>query len=259
MKCYSCSNLVGRSESCFEDPRATVYLEDAFAWFKDRFLPSSEIDEDPFDVIIMDALDPQGLTAFVANLYTDIYFYESLYRGLASNGILIAQLGSARSIDDPPEDHSVDRFRKKYLDGLIDVGFEATREYTESACGFGLPWLFSVSFKDKQGEVEWFASDAETDLKIRNRATPTVDGTSPFHFFDGALMRKYRYPPKSSELVFCRRHPMPESCKETEHEERRNKFDKMEYFEVYNTTKIRAEGRANVYDPFTDRRLILSP
>jgi spermidine synthase len=102
-----CSNLVGRSDSCFEDAKAEVYLEDAFKWFKDRFLEDGELvgSEDPFDVIIMDALDPQGLTEFVANLYTDKFFYESLYRGLADDGILVAQLGASRSLNDPPEDH----------------------------------------------------------------------------------------------------------------------------------------------------------
>jgi spermidine synthase len=75
--------------------------------------------------------DPQGLTEFVANLYTDKYFYESLYRGLTDDGILVAQLGEARAVNDPPEDHSVDRFRLKYIEGLAEAGFKATREYTE--------------------------------------------------------------------------------------------------------------------------------
>jgi S-adenosylmethionine/arginine decarboxylase-like enzyme len=54
----NCSNLVGRADSCFEDVKARVYLEDAFKWFKDRFLEGGELEgtEDPFDVIIMDAL-----------------------------------------------------------------------------------------------------------------------------------------------------------------------------------------------------------
>lgn len=54
----NCTNLVGRANSCFEDEKARVYLEDAFKWFKDRFLEGGELEgtEDPFDVIIMDAL-----------------------------------------------------------------------------------------------------------------------------------------------------------------------------------------------------------
>lgn len=67
----------------------------------------------------------------MANLYTDPYFYESLYRGLNDNGMLIAQLGAARDLTDPPEDNSVDRFRLKYIEGLAEAGFKATREYAE--------------------------------------------------------------------------------------------------------------------------------
>ena len=54
----NCTNLVGRTASCFEDEKATVYLEDAFKWFKDRFLDGAELEgtEEKFDVIIMDAL-----------------------------------------------------------------------------------------------------------------------------------------------------------------------------------------------------------
>ena len=51
-----CSNLVGRSKNCFDDPKVELYCEDAFAWFKDRFYSKEDITEDLFDVIIMDAL-----------------------------------------------------------------------------------------------------------------------------------------------------------------------------------------------------------
>jgi spermidine synthase len=51
-----CSNLVGRAENCFDDARVELYCEDAFAWFKDRFRIEDEPTEEPFDVIIMDAL-----------------------------------------------------------------------------------------------------------------------------------------------------------------------------------------------------------
>jgi spermidine synthase len=51
-----CSDL-GFQGSCFDHPRAEVYLEDAIAWFLDRFSDKDRIDEaDKFDVIIMDAL-----------------------------------------------------------------------------------------------------------------------------------------------------------------------------------------------------------
>jgi len=52
-----CSDLEGSADSCFDDPRATVYFEDAIQWFVDRFGGEQPIaEEDQLDVIIMDAL-----------------------------------------------------------------------------------------------------------------------------------------------------------------------------------------------------------
>jgi S-adenosylmethionine/arginine decarboxylase-like enzyme len=52
-----CSDLQGSTDSCFDDPRAEVYYEDAIAWFINRFLREEDFTgEDRFDVIIMDAL-----------------------------------------------------------------------------------------------------------------------------------------------------------------------------------------------------------
>jgi len=55
----NCSDIVGSTESCFDDPRADVLCEDALAWFINRFADqiSTEFSgEEKFDVIIMDAL-----------------------------------------------------------------------------------------------------------------------------------------------------------------------------------------------------------
>jgi spermidine synthase len=49
-----CSNLVGSSSCCFDDPRAEIYAEDAFQWFIDRY--EEDTGALPFDIIIMDAL-----------------------------------------------------------------------------------------------------------------------------------------------------------------------------------------------------------
>jgi len=53
----SCDHLVGSAPSCFDDPRAEVYFEDAVAWFVNRFSDEDNIDPSQrYDVIIMDAL-----------------------------------------------------------------------------------------------------------------------------------------------------------------------------------------------------------
>ena len=52
-----CSNIIGSRASCFDDPRAELYFEDAVAWFVSRFGDYKQTPiEDKFDVIIMDAL-----------------------------------------------------------------------------------------------------------------------------------------------------------------------------------------------------------
>lgn len=51
-----CSNLVGRTASCFDDTRAEVIFADAIAWFVDRFGTNATRTVEKYDVIIMDAL-----------------------------------------------------------------------------------------------------------------------------------------------------------------------------------------------------------
>jgi spermidine synthase len=51
-----CSDLEGSNGNCIDDPRAAeIYPEDAFKWFADRY-SNPDSGEEPFDVIIMDAL-----------------------------------------------------------------------------------------------------------------------------------------------------------------------------------------------------------
>ena len=53
----TCSDIQGSTDSCFEDPRATIYYEDALAWFIDRFYDNDEDQAyEKFDLIVMDAL-----------------------------------------------------------------------------------------------------------------------------------------------------------------------------------------------------------
>jgi spermidine synthase len=55
----TCKDIKGSTDSCFDDPRADVLCEDALSWFMDRYSSAATIgglEEDKFDVIIMDAL-----------------------------------------------------------------------------------------------------------------------------------------------------------------------------------------------------------
>jgi spermidine synthase len=55
-----CSIIEKSSKSCFDDPRVDTYFEDAFQWFMKRFSVAQNRgqpeEEEPFDVIILDAL-----------------------------------------------------------------------------------------------------------------------------------------------------------------------------------------------------------
>lgn len=54
-----CRDIEGSASWCGDDPRASMYYEDAFAWFIDRYASTSEKSEKSskqIDVIIMDAL-----------------------------------------------------------------------------------------------------------------------------------------------------------------------------------------------------------
>ncbi len=50
-----CSDLEGSANWCVDDPRSTMYYEDALAWFMNRYSNGNSTAE-PIDVIIVDAL-----------------------------------------------------------------------------------------------------------------------------------------------------------------------------------------------------------
>ena len=77
---------------------------------------------------------------------------------------------------------------------------------------FGAPWHFVIAGKSIDAKANWLADEATINLRLRKRARATIDGGLPFLHFDGATMVQYQYPPKSAEVVYCRRDPMPEGC-----------------------------------------------
>jgi spermidine synthase len=80
----SSDTATAKSDSCFDNPRATVHFQDAFAYFLDEFgeeysdddddaegYTEDDDDEELFDSIIMDALDPDDFGIFVDKLYNE--------------------------------------------------------------------------------------------------------------------------------------------------------------------------------------------
>jgi hypothetical protein len=75
----------------------------------------------------------------------------------------------------------------------------------QGECGFFEPWAFVVAFKDNQARMSWLEDEAIYNLKMQKRGMQTIDGSTPFRHFDGAVINSYKYPTKSWETVFCRR------------------------------------------------------
>ena len=126
-----CSDIVGSTFECTDDPRVELYFEDAFKWFFDRFGNNATVEAEAFDVIIMDALDPQAAVDFAEMLYTDAGFYSSIYNGLTEQGLMVSQVGASNGATDPSDQYSMDRHRTSFVDGLIQAGFEHVRAYEE--------------------------------------------------------------------------------------------------------------------------------
>ena len=86
----SCIDVVGSgADSCFDDSRANVVFDDAFQYFIDNFGGGkNENTVDQFDVIIMDALDPDKMVDIVGSLYKDNHFVNALFNGLSEEGIV---------------------------------------------------------------------------------------------------------------------------------------------------------------------------
>ncbi len=161
--------------------------------------------------------DPQNVVEFARALYGDNSFLGALYNALTEDGILITQVGNAPERDDPPEQMTADKNRIIYAKSLTRQGFKSIADYSEDHTGFEEPWYFYAAFKDLSTRSYWMASEATINLKIRKRAIRTIDGTSPFDYFDGAMMKKYQLPSQASVDLFCRRQPTPVGCEVSSH------------------------------------------
>jgi len=211
----TCSDIIGSAEWCGDDKRADIHYGDALAWFIDNF---GEIDadtgnykEEKFDILIMDALDPQDDVPFAEILYMHDHFFHSLYKALSEDGIMVLQLGVAPFADNPSDSMTRD-YKRDYLSKSLEkVGFESIHLYEEAHCGFGDPWTYLVAMKDSDIDAYWYQNVAHIDLATHQRMLATHSG-KPLKYFDGDTMKSYQTPPKAFEAVHCHKDPMPESC-----------------------------------------------
>mmetsp|Transcript_54572 Transcript_54572/g.163031 ORF Transcript_54572/g.163031 Transcript_54572/m.163031 type:complete len:791 (-) Transcript_54572:763-3135(-) len=210
-----CSDVVGSADWCGDDERAEIICEDALAWFLDRFSDSGTKRAEgvePFDIIIMDALDPQDDVPFAEALYNNDAFMRTLKNALSEEGVIIMQLGESSNSMDVEEDAGRDKNRARMIELLEKVGFESIHAYEEGHSGFLWPWSYLVAMKDHGSRALWYANAAQIEMEIHRRIRRSKSGAPLLRYFDSATMLSYQVPHKVVETVFCRKEPIPNEC-----------------------------------------------
>ena len=209
-----CSDFIGSdANSCFDDTRANVSFQDAFGWFITNFGGDSPLRE-KFDVIIMDALDPDKFVEIVGALYKDDAFTISLFKALSDDGIFIVQMGSSVEHDDPSLEIGPTKDTQHFMNTLEKVGFESMTSYDEGGrSGFYAPWSYLICFKSSKSRASWYDTSAAINIKLHQRIHKTKSGKPTLLYFDGPTMVSYQLPARSNEIVDCRKLVTPWECK----------------------------------------------
>mmetsp|Transcript_42960 Transcript_42960/g.90246 ORF Transcript_42960/g.90246 Transcript_42960/m.90246 type:complete len:925 (+) Transcript_42960:227-3001(+) len=209
-----CTDIAGSdADSCFDDSRATMVYQDAFKWFIDRF-GNGESKEEKFDVIIMDALDPDQFVEIVGNLYKDNHFVDALYNGLSEKGVFAIQIGETETTSDPGDDTGPDQDTANMMRALQSVGFQSMHNYDEGHSHFQAPWSYLVCLKDSKSRASWYRTAPEIEIELHQRLHSTESGAPALRFFDGSTMVDYQTPPKAAETTYCRKEDEPWECDE---------------------------------------------
>jgi spermidine synthase len=204
----------GTHDSCFEDDRTDLLCEDAFGWFMQRFGEKKTVQgEETFDLIIMDALDPEDKVDFAIGLYKDLSFWRGLQEALSDDGILVMQLGGSPTIQYYGEQFGLYSNRADLFDTVVKVGFLSLHLYEEAHSDFSHPWSFMIACKTDTCSKNWYANEAEVSRKIHQRILPTKSGKHSLKYFDGSTMQRYQRPTRAWETVYCRADPEPTECR----------------------------------------------
>jgi predicted O-methyltransferase YrrM len=207
----NCSDLIGRAECCFDDELLTVHNAEGNSWFMERYGPDST--NEKFDVVIIDALDPEDDQHLSEMLYNDKVFIDALINSLSPDGVMVVQIGTTATIDDVRPDMGIYRIREMYFNHLeAHPDVEALMVYEEPNCGFLEPHAFLVVCKSVECRSRWYARSDQIDYEIYDRIVRTHSGNRGLTYFDGTTQRSYQWPKKGWETVYCRREPMPFEC-----------------------------------------------
>jgi spermidine synthase len=247
--CSSISHHEQSAEWCFDDTRVKAKFEDAMAYFIDHFSDGADQLEPAYDIIVMDALDPNDDIEFAVELYTSDTYIKSLYNALTEHGILVVQVGEVPSENTPADETGQFVNRAIMREKLEDVGFESIHIYEEAHSGFLAPWSTMLAFKDGATRKNWYRSEAEVELQLHKRILKTEQGTSSLRYFDGATMRQYQLPPRAFEAIHCRQDNTPEECKSEWQPENFIVASSMVTGHMANATTV----ESSVYNPVVER------
>jgi len=202
-----CSDFVGRSENCFDDEILDLVTKDAKEWFIDR-----KANQEKFDVVIVDAMEPEASSAISKDLY-DTAHLEAILNSLTDEGIMAIQIGRAPTILDPRPDIGFNAPREalfKNLEALDSV--EAMFVYEDPHCGFSEPRAFMIVCKSETCRRLFYATSDEIDYEIYSRIVKTHSKIRALQYFDGITHLGYQVAPKAWETTYCRREPTPFEC-----------------------------------------------
>lgn len=184
-------------------------------WFVDRYgaTPTKKAPVHAFDVVIVDALDPEGANSLSRGLYENLEVVTSLIRSLTKQGILAINFGRSPTILDPRPDIGVNSHREvllNILESLPEV--EAVFVYDDPDTIFDYPSSFLVVCKDASCRKHFYASPDVLNFHIYERIVQTHSKKRALSYFDGVTHLRYQVAPKSWETIYCRRNPIPFEC-----------------------------------------------
>mmetsp|Transcript_26683 Transcript_26683/g.61289 ORF Transcript_26683/g.61289 Transcript_26683/m.61289 type:complete len:982 (+) Transcript_26683:282-3227(+) len=210
--------------NCFDDPRVTLYLEDAFSWFIERHGPDSSPskNEDKFDVVLLDALDPSSMVGFADSQIVNDFFYALTHSlNEQDGGILVSQAGklelAAKKASRQHTDHILHTFASLIQQhARAGVNMEM-KTYDDGAHSQLLgPWEFRLAALrngNPQDRVTWSDdfTPAWMNIQMERRTVSTKDdgreNREPlFRNFDEATFATLAYPSRVVQDNFCRYH-----------------------------------------------------
>ena len=198
-------------------PRLTLktLVHTAKQWFLDRYGvdPKQPVPQKSFDVVIMDAIEPENAAELSRNLYHDTSILSSIVKSLSDDGILAIQVGRAPTILDPRPDIGANAPREmlfRTLESIPEV--EAMMVYEDPHCGFMEPRAFLVACRSTSCRSRFYATSDVIDYEIYDRIVRTHSKQRALRYYDGVTHFGYQVAPKAWETIYCRREPTPFEC-----------------------------------------------